>query len=214
VSSGHALASALVKVTRSPQRRLADDTVAYHEAGHAVIAFFESIPIKRVSIVPGDEHRGHVKHADILRSCHPDADRSNRNRLRMERLVRMLLAGIVAQREYRPRSVRHWHSHSDYKNALECIDYFTTSMRETEAYANLLHIQVEQTLAREEVWFIVRRLAARFLEKRELFGREVVQVIHQAMQDACSACAGEACADPTGPLILNQGPPTTPSCGG
>jgi ATP-dependent Zn protease len=50
-------------------RRL--DFTAYHEAGHGVVAWRESVPFKYISIVPTEDSLGHVfasSHAKVVSS--------------------------------------------------------------------------------------------------------------------------------------------------
>lgn len=110
-------------VAKGPPSR--SEATAYHEAGHAVVAFWLGLRVHSVTIVP-DAVGGTVgvcRHsAGIGRSV--DYDRSDRNRLRMERAVMCSLAGIEAQRKHRASSVRNYHAHSDYEKAVDLVSEF------------------------------------------------------------------------------------------
>ncbi len=98
----------VVNQKRRLRRNKRLEPTAYHEAGHAVAAFFHSVGLKWVSIVPRDGSLGHVRHNPLFRTNAPDWDDSNRTRNRLETLVFVCLAGTEAQRRFAPRSVRHW----------------------------------------------------------------------------------------------------------
>src|SRR6185437_15760265 len=88
-----------------PSRKM--EAVAYHEAGHAVAALLLHRPLRYVTIVP-DKARGTLGH-----------DLTPRRRTILEREIMVLLAGEVAEREF-----RGWHnrvgSRSDYEKAHNC----------------------------------------------------------------------------------------------
>ncbi len=91
---------------------------AYHEAGHAVIANSLHVPLKSVTIKPGDGYSGMLHHAPVL--TRRDIRKINEysetphQRDRMEKLAMICLAGPMAQRRYAPRSWRRWHGEADF----------------------------------------------------------------------------------------------------
>ena len=80
---------------------------AYHEAGHAAIAWHQGIRVRHVSIVPDAEYLGRVVHSDPLRGIRLDFDNSDRARLRAERLCRVLLAGFMVEKLHMGRGESH-----------------------------------------------------------------------------------------------------------
>jgi hypothetical protein len=53
---------------------------AYHEAGHAVIAWVEDIPLLGASVIAGDGIDGYVRYANLLARDEPDALRPTKIR--------------------------------------------------------------------------------------------------------------------------------------
>ncbi len=49
------------------------EATAYHEAGHAVMAWDEGIKINSISIVPDEKASGRIMHADPLRGISESA---------------------------------------------------------------------------------------------------------------------------------------------
>lgn len=106
--------------TRDRARQMA---TAYHEAGHAVAAFYLHMPVYTATIKFDKESgsRGHVLHHNPLkRASHEDIyELTPKARDRIERLIMVALAGGVAQRRYNPHSYRHVHTSADHDNAVD-----------------------------------------------------------------------------------------------
>jgi hypothetical protein len=160
---------------------------AYHEAGHAVAAYMLKIALRRkeVSIVPDNERGsdGSTSHLQVV-SKEIEYDRSGKNFLRAERLVKMSLAGEIAQRRYKPRSMRSHHGHSDRDHAADLLSYFATSQEELQVWLKLLTIRTENMFAPARVWRAVEKLAAALMVKRAISGKEATEIISSALRDA------------------------------
>ena len=138
------------------------ETVAYHEAGHALCAWHFEIPFgkKALSIVPNDSSKGRFQLKDILKGTRFDVDDSDRARMKMEKLVLVSLAGIQAQRRYRSSSIRSWHAQADYHSAINILSYFAPNPAELAAYFKLLRIRVDLLFNVPYKWAQVEALAA------------------------------------------------------
>jgi hypothetical protein len=130
-----------------------------------------------LSIVPEGTAQGHFLSKYILRGCSFDVRTTGADRLKMERVVVVLLAGMVAQRRYRPSSVRGWHGSSDFHSAVDLISYFAKSDKETEAYFALLRIRAELEIERPSAWECVEAIATALLDRKTLSANEVVEII-------------------------------------
>ena len=137
------------------------------------------IRILSISIVPEDEARGHVEHANPLRGIELAVyDETCRTRVRLENLAIMCLAGPSAQRKYNPRSVRHYQGESDRILAQDCIGRITGGFSETAAfdtYYKLAGIWADCLV--NALWDQVEYLAKKLLESRKLSAKEVKNVI-------------------------------------
>ena len=147
------------------------EATAFHEAGHAVMAFFEHLRVDEISIVENDDSKGRTRHEDPLRNIHLDIDGSNRARLRAEAAIRVALAGPIAQRLHSPKGYRRYHGDFDHRQASEIISDITGSTEEANAYMRLLEIQTKQALGMK--WPIVQHLAEALLERRRLSAKEI-----------------------------------------
>jgi ATP-dependent Zn protease len=150
---------------------------AYHEAGHAVIAHYLHIRVMEASIEPNEFSSGHVKHQRLLNKT-IEFDRSDRNRLKMERLVIICLAGLEAQRRASPRSVRYYHAQMDYENAVSAVEYFTESPEEEDAYIKYLVARTKNLIFMPDRWDEIVAVAAALLKEEKLTGEQIVQTIH------------------------------------
>jgi hypothetical protein len=99
--------------------KMQDSVTAYHEAGHAVIAWQYGIYLGRATIEPNEDYQGVVVGnltAGIVKldlgAIPPRVQR------RIENYAILSLAGEAAQRRFNPRSVRKHHGHSDRQNVI------------------------------------------------------------------------------------------------
>lgn len=149
--------------------------VAYHEAGHYVAANRLGLPIAGrtvLTIIPGEDYLGLFVHRSILSNL--DEDTSDRSRLKMERTVQVMLAGIEAQRHFDPASVRYgetygdWDGGSDYHEAIGLLYKFTSGTNETEAYLELLRIRAENLVRGYMNWRYIQAVAVALCRERTL----------------------------------------------
>lgn len=151
-------------------------TYAFHEAGHAVMCWCEGVAIPALSLLEADGDTLEQTR-EIAPHCSLELDQRPKTRARMEKLVRVWLAGPRAQRRYKPRS--HWRADGDhdYRLATDLISIFTASDRETEAYVHLLEIQAQQELEHENVWMRVEAIAAALVETGKLSARKIRSIL-------------------------------------
>src|SRR5437867_3805113 len=71
---------------------------AYHEAGHAVAAYFLGVRLKSVTIEPGDDSAVRTHHQDLIDKRIEYEEITDRTRLNIERTVMICLAGQEAQK--------------------------------------------------------------------------------------------------------------------
>ena len=147
--------------------------VAYHEAGHAVMHILERVPFQFVTITPDEESRGHTLGCPPPRGLQPDCDTGPRVRSRIESLVRIELAGQVAEQILRGRKSWNQGSEHDLGNAVGLLQYLVdVDDNDTlDAYCRLLLLQTRNAL--RENWGIVEAVAAALLAEETLSAREV-----------------------------------------
>jgi len=133
---------------------------AYHEAGHAFMAFLKKVRIVKVSIIP-DERAGTLGHLVassklIKKPGEPGFKESFRTRL--ENFCMVAMAGLSA--EYILTGAKDLDA---IGGDLECIDIclgnLTHSRREFNLYRDLLWIRTETFLREKKHWAMIEMLA-------------------------------------------------------
>jgi ATP-dependent Zn protease len=154
----------------------AEISTAYHEAGHAVAAFFLHLSIGRkgVTIIP-DKINNSLGSAHVLAQLreNPELSDSPRTHVRIEDYAVMGLAGDVAEKKFHPR--RRFGGHRDLNDAANLLSYISGSNEVVQARMN-----VAIRCARDLVncrWKEITAVATDLLEKKTLTGREVKEII-------------------------------------
>jgi hypothetical protein len=166
------------------------ETIAYHEAGHAVMAWLLHVPIRRATIVAEEEagSAGHVHHGKLNRRTREDIELSggdpfSPSRLQAEKRVMISMAGEVAQRFFRPGSVRSHHSDSDRAYITDILTRYSWANEkgviDCRLHYRLLQHWTERMLKAK--WPLVKAVAAALLEHRTLSGKQIVEIIHKTI---------------------------------
>jgi hypothetical protein len=159
------------------------EAVAYHEAGHAVVAFFlfTGIRKKGASIVADEETAGRV-HMRTTFNGDPNRlkyESSLRFRDGLEKAAMRSLAGEIAQRRFRPSSVRRHHAASDRETVMDCLAHLSECDEELmRAYLKLLTIRTRNMVA--FYWPEITAVAEALTEKKVLSAEEVRTLILNA----------------------------------
>ena len=170
-------------MTRRPNRA----ATAYHEAGHAVVAWRLGFKVRRVTITPGEDHDGFAEHDSPLRGIHLDIDNSDRARLRAEKAIMICLAGTLAQRRFAPRSVRLWQGESDRDLATDLALRINGSGEAATAFLAWLNLRTADLI--EAAWDSVEALAGALLEHRTLDARAAKAAMDAPITEALASRA-------------------------
>lgn len=157
--------------------------VAHHEAGHAIAALQLGVGIGRagVSIVPSDDFNGFVHVLKGFRG-RPDVEITGAMKIKAEHRVMVCLAGSIAQRKFRPSSVRAYHSSTDRHNACDLLLHFTGgSIRLLEAYLRYLHVRTEELVYGRLWWTMIEGVAAALLTHNRLTANETKAIARDAL---------------------------------
>jgi len=163
---------------------------AYHEAGHALVAFDQGVRIYGVNVTPDRERRGNIRIDTLhLNRLIPtfEHDKGARNRFIMERHVMVLLGGNAAvcrldpSRKTNTRTVPG--EGSDFLTAQRLVGYFTGSKIESEKYLDWLAVRVEGIIRTPWRWYQLKKVAQALLENEKLGPRKVREIIKEAGQE-------------------------------
>lgn len=165
--------------------------VAYHEAGHCVAAYRLRIRFtgrKALTIIPTEAYSGCFVHHNILKNL--DWDNSDRNRLKMERSVQALLAGIEAQRKYDETSITcgegfgNWDGGPDYHEAMNLVSCFASAdPKETELYMELLRLRTRNLIQQDHNWKCICALSDALMKRKVLSAKDAIAIIQGTIQN-------------------------------
>jgi hypothetical protein len=162
--------------------------VAYHEAGHAVVAYDQGVRVHGISIVPDEGRMGHARIDTLLLNRLVPSfpfDKGARNRFAMERHVMVLLGGSAAVHRLDPAQKVRMKGispceGSDSTTAKSLVDAFTSGEEEAEKYYQWLEARTGGIMANPWKWYQVQRLAEELLANEKLGARKVREVIREA----------------------------------
>ena len=165
---------------------------AYHEAGHAVVAYDQGVRVHGISIVPDEGRMGHIAIDTLLLNRLAPTFQFNkgaRNRFTMERHVMVLQGGHAAIRRLDPAKKALAETvngeGSDQNIAITLVKVFAAGDLEAEKYYEWLDARTEGILANPMRWFQVKVLAEALLEDEQLGARKVREVIGEAGEKWC-----------------------------
>jgi hypothetical protein len=173
------------------QARADERAVAYHEAGHCVAAYRLRIRFtgrKALTIIPTETYSGRFIHHCILKND-VEWNASDHNRLRMERSVQALLAGVEAQRRYDETTISHedgfgnWDGGPDYHEAVNQVSYFTSGSKERELYIELLRFRAQNLVQLDFNWKCICAIADALMQKKVLSAKEAIAIIQGTIQN-------------------------------
>lgn len=144
---------------------------AYHEAGHAVIAYMFGYKPQAATIIPTIDTAGSVSHPNPLRGIRLDIDGSDRARLRVEKAIIICLAGPLAQRHHNRRSWRSYHGQSDYELINELALRICGSAEQASAFLKWLEIVAHDLVKMH--WRQITKVAMALLERTRLSADEL-----------------------------------------
>lgn len=168
-------------MTVSNKKRWA--AIAYHEAGHAIVAHFVEIGLhknKAVSILADPKSLGRTRKSGAGLVHRTEWDGSDRKRLLAERHAMACLAGVEAQRHNDPRSIRSGDGSSDWSAACELLEPFVESPEELRAWMKLLLVRTRQIVT--DRWRYIEALAKELLICREMTREDVFKVIESVTE--------------------------------
>ena len=159
-----------------------EEDVAYHEAGHAVMAYLIGRRIDYVTIVPNDDSLGHAKTSGIGKKSYEieAADYWNYAiRKRVDGDVMLRYAGRIAEAYHSGKSSEVG-SYSDDQTAAHFAINVTGSGEELDAYLNWLFIRTEKLICFETNWPLVEAVAKELLSVKKMSGRRARKIIQEA----------------------------------
>jgi hypothetical protein len=172
--------TAMASISRREERKL--KRVAYHEAGHAVVALSLRRRFRYVTIVPKDNSLGHVLKTAKPESIEPDCDASPRVDRWIEREVMVIMAGSLAEEVFTGLHNPIGAS-SDYEAVINCATQVEPDPIVCEKYLGYLWAKMEAHVRQPETWVQIEALAKALLNGRRLGIGEVREICRAAQED-------------------------------
>jgi ATP-dependent Zn protease len=149
-----------------------DESTAYHEAGHAVVALALGRPIHKVSVLPDRERLGECQFGKSV--FRPSEDW-------LEREILVALAGLAAEARFTgtyalPEAARDL----QYVRGLAVQ---RAGERRAERLERRLLAKVEHLLAQEDNWRAVELIAAELMRAGEISGRTARHLFDRACSE-------------------------------
>ncbi len=154
------------------------NATAYHEAGHALVAWRLDVKVRSATIIPDKQAGtdGHVRHEKLLLGKSSETIESDRQRIRIEKLIMVCLAGQIAQTMYNPRSVRRYHASFDHRQALDLSLMCTHSDSTSELHLTYLEARTKDLLENPGMPELLEVIATELLAKKTLTGSEIAML--------------------------------------
>jgi hypothetical protein len=155
------------------------ERTAYHEAGHAVASCHLHVAFSYITIIPEEDHLGHVKHPK-LNNFDPECDNSLRAVDRVERMILVLFAGQVA--EWRFANRHNWRgSGEDWQHAVNLVSYLAGNNEVLQKYVDYLWARAKNLFDLPWLWTAVEAVAKELLIRKKMGSRLTRKIIKKAM---------------------------------
>jgi hypothetical protein len=170
------------KLPRRPSRI---ERTAYHEAGHAVAAYLRHLRFTNVSIVPDRGTLGRCEFSEAPIIIDLSVPPSPRTRARVETLIIVSLAGVIAECLLTGR--HNWRgAHADLHDAARYAESLAGSDNEAGTYARWLWEHTRVLLSAPPCWLAIRQLAAALAKERRIGERRARALIASALNPAAT----------------------------
>ena len=165
---------------RKPRRPSRAERTAYHEAGHAVAAYLRHLRFTSVSIVPYRGTLGRCEFSEAPIIIDLSVPPSPRTRTRVETLIVVSLAGVIAECLLTGR--HNWRgAHADLHDATRYAESLAGSDNEAGAYARWLWEHTRVLLSAPPCWLAIKQLAAALTAEGRIGERRARALIASAL---------------------------------
>lgn len=151
--------------------------VAYHEAGHVVMARQRHRRFRYVTIIPNEEAIGKTV---FYRAITPEK-LSQMDVLKQDVVIEsealIALAGEIAQARGVPGSLRRYHLSADHKSLSFIVDESPDNEDMAKHYNRYLQARAKSIFSRPEIWQQVETVAKALIERKTLSEREVSEIL-------------------------------------
>lgn len=145
-------------------------SVAYHEAGHAVACWLLGVRIDEVSIEPDGDCDGFTRHEKLIDGLVKRNRRSSRSCRRLQTYATIACAGFQVQRRFNPKGTRFSHAREDVGAIRTAVGLLADSEEEFTIHVRLLETFTEELIKLPGSWARIEALSRALLKHRTLSG--------------------------------------------
>lgn len=145
-----------------------DSAVAYHEAGHAVVALILGRPVQLVTVLPDKKRLGRVEFGKGKTKPTDDW---------LEREILIALAGVAAEARHTGRYC--WEGAQQDLQGVQRLASLRAGDQKWERLTRRMLSKVEHMLEQEEHWQAVNAIAAELIKHGEISGRSARHFFEQ-----------------------------------
>ena len=157
-------------------RRITLEEVAHHEAAHAVLHFFQQLPVRRITIQPEVGSLGYVEIRRPQWFVTPETPvQEDRQRIYAEREIIALYAGRIAQAKYARKRIHRGYESDEYQIA--DIASSVISLDDETRYPFLIYCRKLSASLVERYWPYIEAVAQALVERKQLRPAQFRQVI-------------------------------------
>lgn len=154
--------------------------VAFHEAGHAVVAWFVGLSPIRATVIPADDYLGCVGRPPAFGAGDdPQYDQKPGDQERAMLSAMVALAGTIAQRRSGYGRVLHAHGRGDRLHAVALAELFCETDDEARTWVKLCQIRTERVI--DLLWPLVESIADRLSRMQELDAHQIAETIQSGV---------------------------------
>jgi ATP-dependent Zn protease len=150
------------------------ETTAYHEAGHAVLAWKIALGKPKIVSIEADDSSG-LTSIEYYVEADSDSLSSSEFRKQVEGRCIGLLAGVEAEVKFTGELVHPDNNKSDRDSILRKLELICSSTNEIQNCINFLEESTANLV--DEYWPIVTALAEALLERKTIEGKELIEIM-------------------------------------
>lgn len=153
------------------------EATAFHEAGHATIAYLKKIRIIKVTIVE-DQRNGSLGYL-VYSGKFEDTTLTDRVKDRIKNQIQVAMSGLTS--EYIFTGKRNWQGASHDIAIIQRLVPYVVPVSSTETFINELWQKNEEEIRGAQQWRMIKHLAEHLLDVEETIdGKRAMEILRKA----------------------------------
>jgi ATP-dependent Zn protease len=152
------------------------DFIAYHEAGHAVACLQERFKFHHVTIIEDTESNtlGHLLLSNLkIESAFLDSDKV---RLKVERYIKMCLAGSIAETRF-TKVINNIGASKDFMDSFQIAANMFGDIKVVNAFMDFMLVKTKYDLINSATWKEIKLVAKELIKRKTLSYKDVLEIL-------------------------------------